>query len=108
MDEYHFKFLKELEKYNTISQRDLSKKLGLSLGKANYIVNALMDKGWIRAKRFKNSKNKLAYMYILTPAGIRRKIELTYEFLKRKTAEYDRLKLEIEDLKREVEAVREE
>ncbi len=108
MDEYHFKFLKKLEQDNTISQRDLSKKLGLSLGKVNYIVNALMDKGLIRVKRFKNSKNKLAYMYILTPAGIKKKIELTYEFLKRKIAEYDKLKIEIEDLKKEIEVVREE
>jgi EPS-associated MarR family transcriptional regulator len=102
MDESHFKLLKELSRDNTLSQRDLSKKLGLSLGKVNYVVNALLDKGLVKVKRFKNSKHKSAYMYILTPRGIKKKMELTYAFFKRKNDEYGALKLEIEELKKEL------
>ena len=102
MDEHHLKLLNELSIDNTLSQRDLSKKLGLSLGKVNYVLNALLDKGLVKAKSFKNSKSKLAYMYILTPKGISKKMDLTYLFLKRKTEEYDILRNEIKALKKEI------
>ena len=65
-------------------------------------MSSLIDKGLIKAKRFKNSKNKIAYMYILTPAGIKSKMQLSRDFLKRKLDEYEMLKMEIEELKREV------
>ena len=103
MNEFHFKILKELSEDQTLSQRNLSKKLFVSLGKVNYILNALIDKGMIKAKKFKNSKNKHAYMYILTPKGIKKKIELTHAFLKRKQEEYDMLRTEIEELNKEIE-----
>ena len=67
MNGHHLKLLKELSKDNKLSQRELSRKLGLSLGSVNYVLSNLVDAGLIRAKRFKNSKNKIAYMYILTP-----------------------------------------
>ena len=102
MDSHHLKLLKELSKDSTQSQRDLSKRLGLSLGKVNYVLNALIGKGLIKAESFKNSKNKLAYMYILTPSGIKTKTELTYHFLERKIDEYDTLKIEIAELKKEI------
>ncbi|OGW27636.1 MAG: MarR family EPS-associated transcriptional regulator [Nitrospirae bacterium GWC2_42_7] len=101
MDESHFKALRELERDSTLSQRDLSKKVGLSVGRVNYIINALLEKGYIKAQRFKNSKNKIGYMYILTPKGISEKIVQTQSFLHRKTEEYERLKAEIEMLKNE-------
>ncbi|HLA00064.1 MAG TPA: MarR family EPS-associated transcriptional regulator [Thermodesulfovibrionales bacterium] len=103
MDEHHLKTLKELSKDSALSQRDLSKRLGLSLGRVNYVLNALLDKGLLKAERFKNSKNKLAYMYHLTPEGIIEKMELTYHFLQRKKKEYDSLGMEIEELRREVD-----
>jgi len=103
MDEHHLKLLNELSKDHTLSQRDLSKKLGLSLGKINYVLNALLDKGLVKAKRFKNAKNKLAYMYILTPEGLVTKLDLTHSFLLRKMTEYDALKQEIEEMKKEIE-----
>lgn len=106
MDETHFKTLRELAKDGTLSQRELSKKMGLSLGRVNFVVNALLSKGYIKAQRFKNSKKKIAYRYILTPKGISTKIAQTYDFLQRKTDEYDRLKEEIEALKKETEGVR--
>jgi EPS-associated MarR family transcriptional regulator len=101
MDESQFKTLRELAKDGTLSQRDLSKKMGLSLGRVNYLVNALLQKGYIKARRFKNSRNKIGYMYILTPKGVSAKITQTYHFLQRKLEEYDRLKEEIEILKQE-------
>lgn len=105
MDEHHLKLLQELSKDNTLSQRELSKKLGLSLGKVNYVLNALLEKGLVKTKRFKNSKNKLAYMYILTPRGIKNKVELTYNFLKRKTNEYNILEMEIKELKKDIDII---
>lgn len=101
MDESQFKTLRELAKDGTLSQRDLSKRMGLSLGRVNYLVNALLEKGYIKARRFKNSRNKIAYMYILTPKGMGEKLRQTYIFLQRKIEEFDRLKQEIEALRQE-------
>ncbi|MDA8079304.1 MAG: MarR family EPS-associated transcriptional regulator [Nitrospiraceae bacterium] len=101
MDESHFKTLRELARDGAISQRELSRRMGLSLGKMNYIVNALLEKGYIKAMRFKNSNNKIAYRYILTPQGVRTKMTQTYAFLQRKTEEYERLKQEIDVLRME-------
>lgn len=101
MDEQQFKTLRELSKDATLSQRALSKKMGLSLGRVNYFVNALLEKGYIKVNRFKNSKNKIGYMYILTPKGINVKIKQTYAFLQKKLDEFDKLKHEIETLRKE-------
>lgn len=101
MNEPQFKTLRELDKDSTLSQRDISKKVGLSVGRVNYIINALLEKGYIKAQRFKNSKNKIGYMYIITPKGISEKIVQTQAFLQRKTAEYELLRQEIEMLKQE-------
>jgi EPS-associated MarR family transcriptional regulator len=108
MDESQFKALRELEKDNTLSQRDLSKKVGLSVGRVNYIINSLLKNGFIKAQRFKNSKNKIGYMYILTPKGIRERIAQTQAFLQRKTMEYEQLRAEIEKLREETGEVRKE
>ncbi|MEJ2683154.1 MAG: MarR family EPS-associated transcriptional regulator [Candidatus Sulfobium sp.] len=101
MDESHFKTLRELAKDGTISQRELSRRMGLSLGRVNYLVNSLLRQGYIKAKRFKNSKKKIGYMYVVTPKGISTKVAQTYHFLQRKLDEF-------EDLKREIEALRKE
>lgn len=106
MDESQFKTLRELAKDGTLSQRELSKKMGLSLGRVNYLVNALLEKGYIKARRFKNSKNKIGYMYILTPKGISEKFMQTQSFLLRKSQEYANLKREIEILRKETEEIR--
>src|SRR3972149_7302675 len=95
--------LKHLSKDNKLSQRELSKKLGVSLGSVNYVVSNLVDAGLIKAKRFKNSKNKIAYMYIMTTAGIKSKMQLSRDFLTRKLDEYEMLKMEIEELRRDLE-----
>ncbi len=97
------KILKGLSEDSTLTQRALSKKFGFSLGKVNYILNSLIDAGLIKAERFKNSKNKAAYMYILTPTGMAKKMELTFGFLKKRIKEYEVLRIEIEDLKKDLE-----
>ena len=73
------------------------------MGSVNYVLSNLIDAGLIRAKRFKNPNNKIAYMYILTPAGIKSKMQLSRDFLKMKLNEYEMLKTEIEELKRDLE-----
>jgi len=93
--------LQEIERNPQITQRDLAQKLEISLGKLNFLIRALIDKGIIEIKNFKNSKNKLAYMYLLTSHGIKIKIELTHKFFIWKTREFEKLKLEIERLKKE-------
>lgn len=102
-DEYRYKILKELETNPEISQRDLARVLGISLGKANYCVQALIERGLIKANNFRNSQNKKAYFYYLTPKGMEEKASITLHFLKYKMAEYEELKKEIEQLRSEVE-----
>jgi EPS-associated MarR family transcriptional regulator len=105
-DEYRYKIFKLVEANPEISQRQLARELGVSLGKANYCLKALIERGAVKAANFRNSKNKKAYLYKLTPKGIEEKSSLTLRFLKRKREEYELLKQEIEQLKREAELVR--
>ena len=85
-----------------MTQRQLSKELGLSLGKTNYVIHALIDKGWVKLSNFKRSDKKLGYIYLLTPEGVTEKSILAQNFLIRKSEEYNRLKEEIEILKNEL------
>lgn len=101
----HYTLLKTLEENPGMSQRDLAKKLGVSLGKVNYCLNALVEKGSIKIGNFRKSDNKLAYAYLLTPGGLELKARMTVHFLKSKMAEYETLKMEIHELQREVEKV---
>lgn len=101
-DEYRYKILRLLEADPEMSQRDLARALGVSLGKANYCLQALVEKGLVKVNNFKNSKNKQAYMYLLTPRGASEKARVAVRFLKRKMAEYEALQREIEELRREV------
>ena len=100
--ETHLRALRLLDLVPSMSQRDLAVELGISLGKANFCLNALLDRGLLTAQRFKSSKNKLAYAYLLTPAGLAEKAALTSSFLNRKMSEYESLKVEIEFLSAEV------
>lgn len=101
-EETHLRVLRLLEANPQLSQRELAEALGVSLGKTNYCLKALLERGLIKIQNFRNSQNKAAYAYYLTPEGIRRKAILTAGFLKRKLAEYENLKREIELLKTEV------
>ncbi len=96
------KVLQALKENPELTQRELSYKVGVSLGKVNFILKALINKGLIKAHNFKKSNNKKAYLYILTPSGIEEKARITYSFLKRKLQEYEDLQDEIRLLKQEV------
>ena len=85
-----------------ISQRELSRELGLSLGKTHYVLHALLDKGLVKARNFRRSDNKLAYAYLLTAAGVREKMRMTREFLSRKEVEFENLRTTIASLRAEV------
>ncbi len=100
--ETHLNLLRHLEENPNITQRELAKELGISLGKANYCLKALINKGLIKAKNFKNSANKRAYLYVLTPKGIEAKARISVRFLHRKMQEYEDLRQEIEQLKTEL------
>ncbi len=101
-DELKYKLMEALEKNPELSQREISKVIGISLGKVNFCINALMEVGLVKASNFKNSRNKLAYAYILTPKGIQEKAEVTSRFLQSKIRERDQLTLEIKKLKRQL------
>lgn len=100
--------LKEIELNPQATQRALAQKLEVSLGKINFLINALIDKGLIEIKNFKNSKNKLAYKYLLTTHGLKVKLQLIQKFFIWKTQEYEKLRDEIELLRKEVDLVPQE
>ena len=102
IEDTHYQVFKILETNPAISQRELAEELGVSLGKTNYCLKALIDKGLLKTKNFKNSDNKRAYLYVLTPRGIEAKAKISVRFLARKLAEYEALKVEIEQLKTEL------
>ena len=100
-DEITYKLLKMIENEPHLSQREIAQKMGVSLGKTNYCLKALVDKGFIKLQNFYNNKKKSAYIYFLTPKGIEEKAEVTYRFLQKKIEEYESIKVEIEGLKNE-------
>ena len=99
----HYQVMHILQKNPKLTQRELSRELGLSLGKLNYCLKALVDKGWIKIVNFTQSKNKQRYVYLVTPQGIFEKAQMTKEFLNRKIKEYEALRIEINVLKNEIE-----
>ena len=103
--ELEYKVLKCLEKNPNITQRQLAKELGVSLGKTHYLISSLIKVDWVKLDNFKRSDNKLGYMYLLTPTGINEKAKITKTFLARKENEYQQLKHEIEQLKSEVQSL---
>jgi EPS-associated MarR family transcriptional regulator len=102
--EIHYKLLKILSEKQTLTQREMAQKVGISLGKMNYCLTELAKKGIIKINRFKTTDNKKkTYAYILTPRGIQEKAGITVSFLKKKIEEYDEIKRQIAELTREVE-----
>ena len=101
--ELEYRVLKLVEKQPTITQRQLAKELGVSLGKTHYVIKALVKVGWIKLENFQRSDNKLGYAYLLTPTGVLEKAQITRRFLVRKQQEYESLKREIEQLQTEVD-----
>lgn len=101
-EELRYKLLRLLAEEPQISQRDLACRLGISVGKANYCLSALVEKGLVKISNFRKANNKLAYVYLLTPAGIEAKAQTTVSFLRRKMTEYGALQEEIKALRQEV------
>jgi EPS-associated MarR family transcriptional regulator len=97
-DEVHFRVMRLIQENSQLTQRELARQLGISLGKANYCLKALVEKGFVKAENFQRSDRKLAYAYLLTPAGIDEKARVTVAFLRRKVQEFETLKAEIESL----------
>ena len=95
----HLEILRKISKKPEVSQRELAEKLGFSLGKLNYCLKHLKEKGLIKIKNFKKNPKKINYIYILTPKGIKSKTLLTLNFMKKKMLEYDELKIEYEKIK---------
>ena len=91
----HFEILRKIEKKPNSTQRELAEELGFSLGKLNYCIKALQNKGLVKIQNFKKNPNKINYFYVLTPAGIATKTKLTLNFMKRKMKEYDKIKKEL-------------
>jgi EPS-associated MarR family transcriptional regulator len=104
-DEVRYKLLNILDKNPEATQRQLADQLGVSVGKINYCLAALIDKGQIKVRNFTNSNNKAAYTYLLTPKGVKEKARVTLRFLKRKIDEYEQLQVEIEQLRREAKSL---
>ena len=96
----HFEVLRRIEKKPESTQRELAQELGFSLGKLNYCLKALQTKGWVKIENFKRNPNKINYIYILTPVGVKQKAKLTINFMKRKMKEYEELKLELDNKKK--------
>lgn len=103
-DVAHFHLLKLIEREPGLSQRELARALGVSLGKTHYLLRALVEKGLVKANNFRRNDNKLAYAYLLTPVGVSEKIRLTRDYLQRKEAEYQAILAEIEALRTEISA----
>ncbi len=104
-NEIQLKLLKLLENEPKLTQREMNLKMGVSLGKINYCISALAEKGMIRVERFKNHNKKTAYMYRLTPNGLEELANLTMIFLKSKIREYDKIKLEIQKLSAQIDRI---
>lgn len=97
-DVNNFNLLRLLENNPNLSQREAAEALGISLGKLNYVMNALIEKGLIKIQNFKNSKNKLSYTYLLTTKGIEEKVKMTFEYYEIKKKEFEDLQQEIKRL----------
>ena len=102
-DPQRLELLKLLQEQPQMSQRDLARAMGVSLGKANYCLNALMEKGLVKLELFRANPDKRHYAYLLTPAGLKEKTRITLEFLRYKVAEYEALEKEIEQLRGDLE-----
>jgi EPS-associated MarR family transcriptional regulator len=100
-DEYRYRILKLLENNPDASQRDIARELGVSLGRVNFCLQALVEKGLVKANNFRNSTTKQTYLYLLTPKGMQEKARVTVRFLKSKLAEYEAIKAELEELQRD-------
>ena len=104
-EDVHFRVLRTLNEQPELSQREIANVSGVSLGAVNFCLRALVEKGQIKVQNFQASDSKLRYAYVITPTGIAQKTRLTAAFLKRKIAEYEALRAEIDAVESEVAAI---
>ena len=104
-EENRYKLLKLLHENPEMNQRQIASEMGLSLGKVNFCLKAVIEKGWVKAGNFSKSSNKKAYVYLLTLRGFEEKAKVTFDFLERKKQEYESLKAEIEELQGEARSL---
>jgi EPS-associated MarR family transcriptional regulator len=104
-DEASLHLLREISANPRLTQRDMSSRLNMSLGKINFLIRAMIEKGILKVENFRNSDNKTAYLYLLTPVGVEQKAKITLDFLRIKTEEYKKLKDEIVRLETEAQAI---
>ena len=102
-EEIRYRLLKILAEEPQLGQREMAKRMGISLGKVNFCVSELAAKGWIKITRLKSARKKIPYIYMLTPKGLEEKGKLTVRFLKRKVSEYEEIKRQIEEIANEAE-----
>ncbi|CAM5783044.1 MarR family EPS-associated transcriptional regulator [Rhizobacter fulvus] len=107
-DDFQYELMRQITDQPDASQRNLAARLGVSVGKVNYCLRALVDKGWVKADNFRRSDNKWAYAYLLTPRGASAKVRLTRDFLARKEGEFERLQVEIAKLRGELQQDRQD
>lgn len=105
-DDTHFRVLRLLQENPDISQRELADALGVSVGKAHYLLKGLIEKGFVKVGNFRRSSNKLGYLYKLTPSGIRERFDMARRYLAQREAEYEAIRVEIESLRSELMAQR--
>ena len=105
-DEYRYRILKLLESNPAASQRDIARELGVSLGRVNFCLQALVEKGLIKANNFRNSTTRQTYLYLLTPKGMQEKAKVTVRFLKVKLEEYEFIKAQVEELQRDATKIK--
>ena len=98
----YLELMRLLEQHPDYSQRQLAVALGVSLGKTHYLLKALLGKGWVKAQNFQRSDRKLGYLYVLTPQGVRQRLQLTQSFVERKEREYEMLRNQIVSLRQEI------
>jgi EPS-associated MarR family transcriptional regulator len=104
-EDTYFRVMRILQERPDVTQREIAQLVGVSTSGINYCLNALIDKGWVKVQNFSESKNKLGYVYLLTPSGIAEKASLTGRFLQRKLKEYEEMRSEIESLRFELSNV---
>ncbi|ALT79569.1 MarR family EPS-associated transcriptional regulator [Paucibacter sp. KCTC 42545] len=103
-DDLDYELLRKLDELNSTNQRDLAVRMGISVGKVNFCLRAVIEKGWVKVNNFKRADNKWAYAYLLTPNGVSAKVSLAKAFLERKEREFEQLQAEIDRLRTEIES----
>ncbi|MFY7864471.1 MarR family EPS-associated transcriptional regulator [Roseateles sp.] len=102
-DDLDYELLRNIEERNSTNQRDLAVRMGISVGKVNFCLRAVVEKGWVKVNNFKRADNKWAYAYLLTPSGVSAKVTLAKAFLDRKEREFEQLQAEIDRLRTEID-----